>query len=74
MDKITQITFIELGDSQFKVSFLFKSYNLETGSLPRTSSKEEVISAIKQVVADWKERRAENNYQSLKAALEGKEI
>jgi len=74
MDKITQITFIEQGDSQFKVSFLFKSHNLETGLLPRTSTKDEVVATIKKIVADWKVQRAENNYHSLKAELEGKEI
>ena len=72
--KVTQITLIEQGDFNFKVSFLFKDHNLETPPLARTASADDVQAAIRQAVNRWKDQRAEDNFKLLQDTLEGQEL
>ena len=68
--EITQIKIIEVGDSTFKVSFMYKEHNLETGLISRKTSVEDVKKVLKDVASAWEENRANDNFQELKGLEE----
>jgi hypothetical protein len=72
--EITQITLIETGDFNFKVSFLVDGHNLETGELPRTIKPEEVDEVIKETANAWLAQRGNENFALIKKRLEAKSI
>lgn len=67
--EITDIQFIEQGDFQFKVSFMYKDHNLETPSLQRSVDEGEVLSSIERIIKNWEEKRAGDNFEALKKSI-----
>lgn len=71
---ITAISFVEEGDERFRLSFMYGDANLKTGFLQRTASKAEVKDALRTRLHEWKDKRADLNYQALKDEFDGGSI
>ena len=72
--EITQIKIIEVGDSTFKVSFMYKQHNLESDLISRKTSLDEVKKIIKDVASAWEDNRAEDNFEKVRGLEELKSL
>lgn len=71
---IEQIKFIESGDYQYQINFMYDGKNLQTGNIDKSAEQKDVVEIIKAVISDFDTRRAKSNYEALKSNFEGKSV
>lgn len=70
---ITNVSIIEDADFTFYLSFLYGEKILNTVSMPRTSSEEQVKSNIAEAIRIFEGGRADDNFKAIKETF-GKEL
>lgn len=71
---ISQIHFVEPTDFDFQLNFLYKGKNLQTVSIPRSYTVQQITTIINTLLDDFDLRSSDTNYQSLKLTFEGKSV
>lgn len=65
--------FIEAGDFNMKVLFNYDGHDIETTSIPRTSTADEVKEAVRLGLDNWNAKRAVDNFENLQSLI-GEEV
>ncbi len=69
---ITNISFLEVGDYEFQISFSYDGIIIKTPTIPRTAPKTEVDTVVLDAVRLADQKRSDDNYTTLKNLFDGK--